>query len=191
MINIAVTHIAKYLNEFFRRSFDLSEDIAVPSGIVEQDGSVSTTINNKVVISLVNIEKDTTPGQMPKNVSPGANRIISTSPPIHLNLYIMFAAHFNSQNYMEALKFLSCTVEFFQRNPVFNHHNSPDLDKRISMLAMDIENLNIKDLSSLWSVISAKYLPSVLYKVRMITFESQDVRDQVPILITSQSSISA
>lgn len=189
MITSSVMHISKYLNDFLRRSFDLTEDIAVPSVIMEQDGSVSTNINNKIVISLVNIEKDTTPGQISRNEPSGSNRGILSYPPIHLNLYLMFSAHFNSTNYIEALKFLSYTISYFQRNPIFNHQNSPDLDNRISMLALEIENLNIKDLSSLWSVISSKYLPSVLYKVRMITFDAKDVREQIPILKEPQSSV--
>jgi len=39
------------------------------------------------------------------------------------------------------------------------HQNTPDLDNRIDKLTMDIENLNIKDLSSMWTILSGKYLP--------------------------------
>ena len=189
MINSVVTHITKYLNEFLRRSFDLTEDIVVPSNIVEQDGSVSTNINNKLVVSLVNIEKNTTPGYFPQNGPPDSDMSIKSYPPIHLNLYLMFSAHFNATNYLEALKFLSHTMSFFQNNPIFNHQNSPDLDTRISMLALDVENLNIKDLSSLWSVISSKYLPSVLYKVRMVTFEGKGVKARLPALKEPRSGV--
>ena len=91
----------------------------------------------------------------------------------------MVAACFNGGNYPEALKLISHAVSYFQRQPYFDHQNSPDLDKRISKLALDIENLNVQDLSSLWGVLSGKYLPSVLYKVRMVSFDSGDVMNKL------------
>ncbi len=187
MINLAVIHITNYLNQFLKRSFDLSEDIVVPSNIVEQDGSVSNKINNKIIVSLVNIEKDTTPVHSPRSGAADSNRAIASYPPVYLNLYLIFSSHFS--NYNEALKFLSHTISFFQRTPIINHQNSPDLDKQISTLAFDIENLNIRDLSSLWGIISTKYLPSILYKVRMITFDAKDVKEQIPKAKSLRSSL--
>ena len=83
-------------------------------------------------------------------------------------------------NYLEVLKFISNTISFFQRQPLFDHQNTPGLDKRIDQLTMNIENLTMRDLSTLWGVLSGKYLPSVLYKVRMVAFDSGDVITQAP-----------
>ena len=77
----------------------------------------------------------------------------------------------------------------FQRNPVFDHQNTPDLDRRIYQLALDIENLNAKDLSSLWSILSGKYLPSILYKVRMLSFAADDIKAQIPVSKAPQPSV--
>lgn len=180
MIYTAIFHIANQLNQFLKRSYDLNEDIVVVSNIVEQDGAVSANVTNKIVASLINVEKDSAPGGRPTTAPRAGPPSNATYPPVHINLYLLFAGNFNSKNYSESLKLLSNTVSFFQRNPLFTQQNSPELDHHIAKLTLDIENLNIKDLSSLWSVLSGKYLPSVLYKIRMITFDAQDITTRVP-----------
>lgn len=177
MIHAAVAHITSQLNQFLKRSFDLGEDVVVMSNILEQDGALASNIANKLVVFLVNIEKDTSP--LRQQGSTGLGGAVASYPPLFLNLYVMIAANFNSSNYPEALKFLSNAVSFFQRQPVFDHQSSPELDRRISKLTLDIENLNVQDLSSLWGALSGKYLPSILYKVRMVTFDAGDVMSQL------------
>ena len=54
MIYAAVSHIASQLNQFLRRSFDLTEDMVVLSNILEQDGTVAPDVNNKLVVFVVN-----------------------------------------------------------------------------------------------------------------------------------------
>ncbi len=190
MIDSAISHIASQLNQYLRRSFDLSEDVVVISNILEQDGSVASHIDNKLVVFLVNIEKDAVAHRQPNGNMAGGDRSVISYPPIYLNLFLMFAGNFSGNNYLESLKFVSNTISFFQRRPVFDHQNTPDLDSRIDKLVMDIENINITDLNNLWSVLSGRYLPSILYKVRMVAFDSGDVITQVPTLKEPQSSVS-
>ena len=191
MIDSAISHIAYQLNQFLRRSFDLTEDIVVISNILEQDGNVASHVDNKIVISLINIEKDTFSHRQPNGSSPGVDRSLIGYTPVYLNLYLMFAGNFSGNNYLESLKFISNTISFFQRRPVFDHQNTPDLDPRIDKLVLDIANLDIRDLSNLWSVLSSKYLPSILYKVRMVAFDSEDVMTQVPPILETDTSLSS
>ncbi|MCH8292601.1 DUF4255 domain-containing protein, partial [Candidatus Poribacteria bacterium] len=127
MIDSAISHIASQLNQFLKRSFDLNEDIVVISNILEQDGNLASHIDNKLVVFLVNIEKDTVPHRQPNGNTVGGNRSMISYPPVYLNFYLMFAAHFSGNNYLEALKFISNTISFFQRRPLFDHQNTPDL----------------------------------------------------------------
>ena len=188
MIYAAVSHLANQLNQFLKRTFELGEDVVVLSNILEQDGSLAPNINNKLVVFLVNVEQDTTSSARPHGAA-SATPSVSTYPPISLNLYVMVAANFNSGNYSEALKFLSNAIGFFQRQPFFDHQSTPDLDKRISKLALSIENLNFQDLSSLWGALSGKYMPSILYKVRMVSFDSGDIRSQLSPIKGFQPSV--
>ena len=190
MIDSAINHIANELNQHLMRIFDLSENAVSISNVIEQDGTVATHVNNKIVVSLVNIEKDTIPFRQQAVANIGTNRNVVTPQPIYFNIYIMFASYFSGSNYQEGLKFISNTISYFQSQPVFDHSNSPGLSNDIEKLILDVENLNINDLSNLWGVLSGKYLPSILYKVRMVTYDSGVVVKQThslkqPIHITN------
>ncbi|MCE1244193.1 DUF4255 domain-containing protein [Oryzomicrobium sp.] len=179
MIHAALFHLAERLNESLSRGAGISEDLVVVSSLLEQDGTVSPSIANKLVLFLTCIEKDSSPASIGGG-RPGAEVVMRRHLPVHLNLYVMVAANFGGGNYPEALKMISAAIQFFQKNPIFDHQTSPGLDGRIDKLILDIENLNRQDMANLWGVLSGKYLPSVLYRVRMITFDSQDVRSLEP-----------
>ncbi len=190
MIDSAIALITNQLNQYLTRSFDLTEDIVAVSNILEQDGTVPPNVDNKLVAFLVNIERDVLPHRRPSNASTvGADRSVVSNAPVYLNFYLMFAGNFSGNNYMESLKFSSNTIRFFQRRPVFDHQNAPDLDADIDKLVMNIQNLTIADLGNLWGILSGKYLPSVLYKVRMVVYDSDDVLTQVPTVRETQQIV--
>ena len=177
MINAAINQLALNLDESLRKTFHLDEKIVVVSNTVEQDGSLPLVANNKVALSLINIERET----YSKKVSGGGAgfaRSPISNQPIYLNLYVMVSICFGGNNYLESMKFLSNTIAFFQRHPVFDHSNSPEMDDGIEKLVLDIENLSIQDLSNLWGVLGGKYFPSVLYRVGMVAIDPGDITDQ-------------
>ena len=189
MIDTAISHIAKDVNQHLMRSFELNEDVVVVSNILEQDGSVATHVNNKIVVSLVNIEKETVTLSQPRVANVSGMRATVSNTPIHVNLYLMFASYFSGSNYQEGLKFISNTINYLQGKNVFDQNNTPGLDKNISKLVMDIHNLDMNDLSNLWGILSGKYLPSILYKVRMVTVDTSAVKDQTSIVIRPQTKM--
>jgi hypothetical protein len=189
MIDAAISHIAGELNQYLKRSFDLTEDLVVISNILEQDGSVGSHVNNKIVVSLVNIEKDSLPHRQKAAVHLSASRIPSNSPPVFFNLYLLFASCFVGSNYREGLKFISNTIGFFQTQPVFDRQNTPGLDRGIDRLILDIENLSMHDLSGLWGMLSGRYLPSIMYKVRMVTYDAAVVSSQIPVLSRPEPNV--
>jgi Pvc16 N-terminal domain len=120
--------------------------------------SASPRIDNKLVLFVTNIQRDTLPQNGLNGRAPAAG-VVETRPPLHLNLYVMIAACFGGANYGEGLKRLSAAVAFFQANPVFDAQRSPELDRRISRLVLDIENLDSQTISHLWGVLGGTYLP--------------------------------
>ncbi len=182
MINAAITHLAQQLNQQFKNNFQVLEDVVVVSNLMELDGTVAPNANNKLVLTLVNIEKDNMPYRLNAPMRGSGERQLVHSNPLYLNLYLMLSANFGAGNYGEALKTISQAISFFQQQAVFDRHNSPGLDTRIEKLILDMENLNIPDLNNLWSLMGGKYLPSVLYRVRMITVDAGAIVQQVPII---------
>ncbi|MBC3917255.1 DUF4255 domain-containing protein [Undibacterium sp. CY18W] len=189
MINAAISHLAGQLNQHFRNNYHSVEDLVVVSNLVELDGSVAPHASNKLVLMLVNIEKDTLPYRTGLPQRSNDERLLVHSTPLYLNLYLMMAANFGGGNYAEALKTISNAVSFFQQHAVFDQHNSPGLDTRIEKLILDIENLKIPDLNNLWSLLGGRYLPSVFYKVRMISMDATAVIGQVPVIIDTKNQV--
>lgn len=179
VINSCVTHIAVQLNQYLKNTFDLSEDIVIVSNLIDNDGVIEANTDNKVVIFLANLEKDSMPQRQPQSYNSPDGRQLVTSKPLYLNLSLVIAANFTGANYQESLKFISHVVSYFQQNPVFDHQNSPELASNVEKLILDIENIHRNDLNSMWAMFGAKYIPSIIYKVRVITLGSQAIKSQV------------
>lgn len=188
MIHAALSHLSERLNEFLSRGTGVAENIALVSQLFEQDGSPTPGAANKLVLFLANIEKEFAAGSTAPAHSGSAWKV-RRPPPVHLNLYVMLAANSGGTNYPEALKMISAAIMFFQKNPVFDHQTSPGLDPRIEKLLLDIENLGRQDLANIWGVLGGKYLPSVLYKVRMVTFDGQDIQALEPTINRPETKV--
>jgi hypothetical protein len=189
MISAAIGHLALQLNQHFKHQFQLLEDVVVVSNLVELDGSVAPHANNKLVLTLANIEKDTLP-QRPKSGARGSDeRLLQHGTPLFVNLYLMMSANFGAGNYAEALKYISHALAYFQQQSTFDQVNSPGLDERIERLVLDIENLPIASLNNVWSMLGGRYLPSVFYKVRMLALDTGAVTGQVPVITDQRHTV--
>ena len=89
----------------------------------------------------------------------------------------MFSALFNQ--YDESLKFLSDAISFFQAKPVFNKENSPGLDPIFELLTLEVIKLNSSDTYNLWASLGTKYVPSIPFKLRLLTYQSNQVEEIV------------
>ncbi len=189
MINTAVEHIANQANEYLRRRFELTEDMVVLSSVVEPDGTPSQNAQNKIAMFLVSVERDSISQRAPvaRHDEPGRQPLRNA--PLMLNLYLMVAANFSSKNYSEALKVLASVVQFFQAKPMFDRQNSPGLDPEIRQLVLDIENLSVNDQALMWGSLGGRYLPSVVYKIRMVAVDGKAVHGQVAALADVDTSV--
>lgn len=175
MIQAAVMHLAGQIGQHLRRRHGLAEDIVVAATLVQPDGSPVPQAQNRLVVSLVKIEKDAVPRPSQSLPTESDGRLGTRTAPLHLSLHILLTANFGAGNYGEALKFLSDAIGFLQRTPIFDHAVSPDLPQGIDRLVLDIENTSIQELSNLWGMLGAKHAPSILYKVRMVTLGGSDL----------------
>lgn len=174
MIDAALTLLAGQLNQHFRRSFAVPEDLVVLSNLYDGAATPSTIAENKLVLFLTGIERDTAAHPADRRVSNAAS-LLQERPPIYLNLLLICAANFNGASYAEALKFLSGAITFFQGKPVFDHQNASEMDPRLERLALNIENLSYAEMNNLWAIHGGHYLPSVLYRVRMVALDSGQI----------------
>jgi hypothetical protein len=169
MIYQSLAHIAAELNQYLRRSSIAGEDIVVLANPVDADGRSDPLSVNKVVLFLAGIARDTVLSRS------GDSRVLARAAPTFLNLHVMVAANFPGRSYAESLKYIARVIAFFQMSPVFDRNNSPALDEGIDKLILDMENLDRRELSNIWGMFGGKYLPSVLYRVRMVSIDAQAV----------------
>lgn len=187
MIFAAIDHVQKKLNQYLMTSYGTQQDVVVVSNMIAQDGSAISYANNKLVISLVNIEKDTLPKTLYPAHSRSSQQLRNGNTPLHFNLYILISANFAGERYEEGLKIISHTLQYFQRTPFYDHNNSPDLDAAIDKLILEIENIDLQNLHGIWSTVGNKYMPSILYKLRMVSVSDLGVT-QVPVSVASPST---
>ena len=180
MIFEAVNYLAEEMNEYFRSKLKVNEDKVIISGIINQDGTVAIQGENKIILTLVNLEKEINGfGHSP--LSSGGHSV-SRGTPASINLYLMFAAYFSNSNYSEALRFLSFVLAYFQSNNVFSTSGSAGLDPRIDKLTLEMVSLTTEQLNNIWSIVGAKYMPSVVYKMRMLVFDDSMIREIRPVV---------
>lgn len=170
MIDKALSFLTDEINAYleFNVGSEYSDTVKL-SGIVGQDGSSVKDTDNSLVLCLVNVEEERHLKSQLPTVEKINGQTAKINPEIKLNLYLLFTANFN--NYKESLKFLSHIVSFFQINHVFTPANSPALDSNVQKLIADMHTISFEQQNNLWGAIGAKYMPSVLYKVRLITIK--------------------
>lgn len=125
-------------------------------------------INNRAIISLVNIEEDRVSKQQ-ENYTKTMTSIRYKNPPLFLNLYMLISM--NRNNYGDSLTWLGHILQFFQYQNVFTPISHPTLDSRIQKLVVELYSLNFEQVNHLWSTLGGKYLPSVMYKIRQLSVD--------------------
>ncbi|HED36072.1 MAG TPA: DUF4255 domain-containing protein [Gammaproteobacteria bacterium] len=192
MIDIAMKVITHQLNRYMHQRFDLDEDVVVLSMPFDAEGGIASQVNNKLVVFMANLTKDTLPGtNSPHTPVPGSNFSYSSSVPLYLNLHVIVGACFDAARYPESLKYLSHAVRCFQVNAVIDKNTHPALDETVEKLILDIENIGIHDLGNLWGIQGGKYIPSILYRVRMVSFAGDDIKSRDITTGTTQTSVAA
>lgn len=171
MLDNVLQQITSQLDRHLRHCFQLSDDGAVLSNLLELDGTSVPSTLNTLVLFLVGIERNANAHQVQDEEAHQHTRG-SNVRLVNMNLLVMCAANFSGKNYPEGLKFLSCAIQFFQERPVLNHENTPSLPPQLDKLILSIEALSVSEMNKLWSVHTGRYLPSVLYRVQMVSTSS-------------------
>ncbi|MBL9126430.1 MAG: DUF4255 domain-containing protein [Verrucomicrobiales bacterium] len=174
MVSEITSILKEDLERFLRRKAHLppTDKVVSLTRITERDG-VSSIDANTVGMCLFNLDEERimrTPGLA--SVRTG-DRVVATQPEVRLNLYILFAANF--ADYQTALRFLGWTIGFFQTKRVFAPRNTPAMDAAWSELAVDLYAMTLEQQNYLWSILGAKYLPSVAYQVRPVVIQEADI----------------
>jgi hypothetical protein len=93
---------------------------------------------------------------------------------------MLLAANFD--DYEQGLKYIAWTVGFFQRKRVFNQANTPGMEPEMPEMAVDLYAMTLEQQNYLWTILGAKYLPSVAYQVRPVVIQEAEIElESVPV----------
>ena len=158
----------------------LSEsNLLVLENIAKMEDTDITTMNDKVVLSLINFEEEISLKNLP-NVNFKNGSYEYKNKPVNLNLYVLFSA--NRSVYTKSITALSAIIEFFQDKKVFNQLNTP-LNPTITALdhvkefkfTVELYTPTFEQLNYVWGTLGGKSVPNVMYKVSIIKVEGTSI----------------
>lgn len=150
----------QYMNSFLQQ----------PEGLVEVGiiGAQEEAEPCKIMISLLNIERETATGTVPGNGASGHFSAVS-SPPLYTNLNIVIASVFSDKRYKESLSYLSLAITFVQSTPFF-------ITNEGAKYTVELMAPSLQDQSNIWAQFGGKNYPSVVCKIRRLTFDSNEIK---------------
>lgn len=181
MISNSLVFLKDRLNTYFKAG--QAPDVSQEDPVVFLDGQNMEPLTFKlgaVSVLLINIEEENTlrAPNLYTRISPeGITQKIN--PDIRLNLFVLFVARY--KQYEESLRNLSDIIRYFQNQRVFNHQNAPELSDEIDQLVIELVTLPFSEQNEVWNALRVTYHPSVLYKVKMVVFQDQDVTEAAEI----------
>ena len=147
------------------------------TSLVDHNGTLNQGARDKIVMCVYNITRETTISTYQSTLSGGrksdpAAGLAIVSPPLFIDIHLMFMANFTEKNYSDGLAALSRLIAYFQQTPFHDATNAPGLDPAFDKLTLEFENLSPVDVNYVMSMLGTRYLPSAFYKMRMIPFAS-------------------
>lgn len=176
-LEIIKDQVSKYLE------LKLSDsNLIVLENISKMDDSEVSTLKDKVALTLLNIDEEIVLKNN-SNIRVNNGETIYKNNPIHLNLYILFAA--NRGIYEKSLTAISSIIEFFQSKKVFTQTNTK-LNPIISALSnikefkftVELYTPTFEQLNYVWGTLGGKSVPSAMYKVSLVKIERDAINEK-------------
>ena len=103
----------------------------------------------------------------------------SVNPSLHLKMHLLISA--NHTDYTESLKSLSYVLRFFQSQNVFNAESSEELEAGgVQKLIVKLCKVPFEKQNHIWGTIGAKYIPSIIYQVTMVSVQENKIIERIP-----------
>lgn len=193
-IKLIIEKIAKLIDSDPNNNSDPNNLINVVNIATLSDGDEFLEQKSSITLSIVNISEDKTlKNQSIYQKKSGDNTIdIFAHPPKYLIFSILFASYnIDQSKYLDGLWRLQKVIDFFQRNnsffykltePAINevitfpiYNTKPVVEKenyaKVTFLSV---NLNMDQTNQMWSYLGSKYMPSVLYEMRVLPIQKNE-----------------
>jgi len=180
MIQQSLELIRRRLNAYLAPGDPAADTWVVLSNVVDHEGRPFGGAENRLIMCLANVEYEVAMSSPGRTAVRTGSVFTSVAAPRFINAWVLFMANFLNERYPDGLDMLSRTIAFFQQNPVFTHATDPQLDANLSKISMEMMNLDLTQLNYVTSMLGAKYVPMVCYKLRMLPFTSDAIQGMTP-----------
>ena len=156
------------------------------------DGDDFLESKSPIILSIVNIEEDKTLKNQSiylKDINDPANTTKYRHPTQYLILSLLFSSYnIDASKYLDGIDKLKVVIAYFQQNNSFYYKNDdtelidyatfiarPESEKdNYTKITTESVSLSMEQLNQMWSYLGSKYMPSVLYKMRLCSIQSPD-----------------
>ena len=170
MVDRVLSVLTERLNEYLNSYYDLPETLVVmgtPGGEDAEEGM------NRIFVSLLNVEREGAAGIAYGYGTDGGGSVSKRAPAWRVNLCVVVSAIFEDKRYGEGLRMLSIAINFLQGQVQFQSSEG-------MKFTVELMSLSIQELTNVWSMLGGRYYPSVVCKVRMLTFDNQEMKAVIP-----------
>ncbi|MBA4408112.1 MAG: DUF4255 domain-containing protein [Bacteroidota bacterium] len=145
--------------------------------MIETSNDNSNKLDNKVVLTLLNLEEETTLKNLPNYKVIDKTTTEYRNPPVHLNLFLLISGNCNS--YSDSLRSISKTIEFFQGKKIFTSENTVyEIKEDFDVLGhfkliTELYTPSFEELNHVWGTLGGRQLPSVIYKIQLVEIDQK------------------
>lgn len=181
----------KILLENLSKLIDPTQKIIDIANIaVINDGDEFLASKSPIILSIVNIEEDASLKNIPTYINDPndtTNVLRYNMPTQYLILSLLFSSYNKDfSNYLVGLEKLKTIISYFQQHNSFYYKTDDsemielatyaaktDLEQaNYTKITTEFVSLNREQLNQMWSYLGSKYMPSVLYKMKLYTIQS-------------------
>lgn len=186
-LHIIRQSLEDYLNGLGTHADD---QVLIGNVAVLDDDNYTPALRDRIVMTLVRLQEEATLKNRPagtRNMATG--QMEYHNPPLALNLYLLFTV--NSNEYSNALTYLSRVMRFFQQRPRFDPATAPVIppaqvseQDRLEdfRIVADLYSPTFEEQNHLWSILGSKLLPSVMYRLRLVELTDRQLTATGPLI---------
>ena len=179
------THIIKDILHSIKEylSCNMEDRLNIVLNSVKKDKG---TEEEDIVITLLRIEQETS--RKPQNTyytevrENDKKRVLPTSPDLDINLEVLISSH--ASNYESSLIQISDVVSLLNSVKTATKPSKMDKDafELLRSLSVSIMNMSFEQHLSMWQTLGGNLVPSVAYKIRMVTISGTPQKEPAPIV---------
>ena len=154
--------------------------------LLQTSADNSEKVDGKVILTLINLDEEKTLKNLPNYKVINKQSTEYKNPPIHLNLYLLISANCNT--YVNSLRSISKTIEFFQGKSIFTSENTTytvkeDFDVLSNFkLIVNLHTPTFEELNHIWGTLGGRQLPSAIYQIQMIEIDKKELSGTGPVI---------